>query len=186
MLRLRSVLRRMHLHLAAIARVDHPGCVDDRDPVPESEPGARRHDARVIVRDLDASPVGTIARSPGPIVSSSQALRSSPASPACARAGSTASSRSLVTRSSIMWLRRTPDRLRRRGSGQIVGCHGARASPGSARPRRCRDARRSALPARRGRKERFPRRRERAGEHPRSGRRTASRRARAARRVLRR
>ena len=45
--RARSVLRRIALHLAAVAGVDQAGRVDDREPVPRGEPGARQDEARV-------------------------------------------------------------------------------------------------------------------------------------------
>ena len=56
------------LHLAPVSGVDHPGCVDDRDPVPEREPGARRDEAGVTLRDLDGEPGR--GRSPAPPVRS--------------------------------------------------------------------------------------------------------------------
>ena len=84
-----------HPHLSAIPRVDHPGRVDEGDAVPRGEAGARHDEAGVPLRDLDREPVATTARSPGAIVTASHAVRSSPASPARAREGSTASALSL-------------------------------------------------------------------------------------------
>ena len=45
-----------HLQLAAVARVDQPRGVDDRDPVSVGEPGARLHEAGVARRDRDCEP----------------------------------------------------------------------------------------------------------------------------------
>ena len=66
----RSVLSRTTLHLAAVARVDQPGRVDDRDAVPRGEPGARQHAA-------PRGPRGSRPRDPS---------RRRPARPAPARA----------------------------------------------------------------------------------------------------
>jgi len=42
-----------HAHLAAVAGVDQPGRVDQGDPVPGGETGAREHEGRVALGDLD-------------------------------------------------------------------------------------------------------------------------------------
>ena len=42
-----------HAHLAAVAGVDHPGRVDDREAVAQGEPRARNDEAGVALGDLD-------------------------------------------------------------------------------------------------------------------------------------
>ena len=45
-----------HADLAAVAGVDHPGCVDDREAVPQREPRARHDEPGVTVRNRDGEP----------------------------------------------------------------------------------------------------------------------------------
>ena len=91
-----------HLQLAAVTRVDEAGRVHDRDPVlaPRARSAAGRS-RRSRRGSPTASPVHTVARSPGPSSTRSHAARSRPASPAYARVGTTASSRKRWMGSSI-------------------------------------------------------------------------------------
>ncbi len=75
-------VQQQHLQLAAVAGVDQPGRVDERDPVPSGQPGARQHQPGLPLRDLDGDRrCARSARSPGPSVTASSAYRSRPASP---------------------------------------------------------------------------------------------------------
>jgi hypothetical protein len=45
-----------HLYLAAVAGVDEPRRVDEGDPMSHREPAARKHQARIALRDGDRDP----------------------------------------------------------------------------------------------------------------------------------
>ena len=84
-------VQQQHLELAAVALVDQPRRVDERDPVARREARARQHEAGVAGRKLDRDPGPDAARArPGAIVAGSSARRSRPASPSCARVGGSA------------------------------------------------------------------------------------------------
>ena len=68
--------------LAAIALVDQPRRVHDREPVPRGEAGARLDEACVAFGDRDREAGADERPLPGPSSCRSQAARSSPASPA--------------------------------------------------------------------------------------------------------
>ena len=59
-------VQQQHPDLAAVAGVDQPGRVDERDPVPRGEPRARQHEPGLAVGDLDRDAgAAPTARSPG-------------------------------------------------------------------------------------------------------------------------
>ena len=77
-----------HPQLAAVARIDEPGRVHDRDARASPRgPSAAATKPAWPSGIATAMPVPTIARSPGPSSSCSQATRSRPASPGYARVG---------------------------------------------------------------------------------------------------
>ena len=49
-------VQEQHPDLAAVSRVDQPGRVDERDPVPRGQAGARQHEAGVARRNLHRDP----------------------------------------------------------------------------------------------------------------------------------
>ena len=70
-------VQQQDLQLAAIARVDEAGRVDERDPVARGEAGARQHEPGVARRGSSiAMPVATVARAPGSSRAACSACRS--------------------------------------------------------------------------------------------------------------
>ena len=49
-------VEQQHSKLAAVAGVDQPGSVDERDPVPSRQPGPRQHKPGAARGDLDRDP----------------------------------------------------------------------------------------------------------------------------------
>ena len=75
-----------HPQLAAVVRVDQPGAVDARDPVPDREPGARQRRARRRPAAARSRRRSAPSRArPGAATNGSTQLRSYPASPARVR-----------------------------------------------------------------------------------------------------
>ena len=90
-------VQQQHAQLAAVAGVDQPGRVDERDPVARRGPRARQDEPGVPGRDRDRDARADARRARRAAARRPRRRsRSRPASPSCARVGATAASLSRV------------------------------------------------------------------------------------------